>query len=124
MESLSLELASETVIETYKHLVNCYCPTNIEKIHIFCDSQITYNWVNLLAYKFDDLRRRGPLLRNRLNHVLNLSKEHSLHISHICGKSNISDIVSRPYSAKMIKKYSKKNFKPFSCMNLFSYQYR
>ena len=57
----------------------------------------------MVAYKYDDLRKRGPLLKNRINNIIELSKIKTIKISHIRSEDNLSDIITRAYSHKIIQ---------------------
>lgn len=103
LEALSLEISVELCITMYRYFTDAQCSINIENIYIFSDSQITLNWLQMVAYKYDDLRKRGPLLKNRINNIIELSKIKSIKVSHIRSENNLSDLITRAYSHKIIQ---------------------
>ena len=99
-----MEFGVETLIDCYKHFTDSYCNLNIDKLYLFTDSMICIHWLNSLIYKYSDLRKKGPLLKNRLNNIAELCKIKSINFAHIKGNNNLADVISRNMSDKMILK--------------------
>ena len=104
LEALAMEFGTNMLISAYKFFTESYCPINIENLYLFTDSMICVHWLNSLVYKYNDLRNKGPLLRNRLNNIAELCKVKSIKFAHIKGNDNLADIISRNMSDNLIKK--------------------
>ena len=103
---MAINLGVECLIDIHNELAGptCVCPINISGLHILSDSQLCLSWLQSYSDKFSKLNKLSTFVQNRLNSISNLCKIKSVTFTHIAGKENPADCITRPLSYKLLMK--------------------
>ena len=106
LELLAINLGVECLMDVHNELAGptCISPINISQLHILSDSQVCLSWLQSYSDRFSKLNKLSTFVQNRLNSISNLCKTHNVTFTHIAGKENPADCITRPLSYKLLMK--------------------
>src|SRR5215469_12323698 len=91
-------------MEMYEQLINAFIPIKINKLHVYTDSMVIMYWVIQKSQKFEKIERKGLIINNQLDAIVNLCERKAITFHHIEGFKNPADFVTRIMSYKVLSK--------------------
>ena len=74
------------------------------RVDFFTDSTKALNWLSAKTTKFSKIEKKGVVVNNALNKIVQITDSCPMTFSHVDGSSNPADFVTRQTSAKILCK--------------------
>ena len=102
LELIAVRMGVELVQNIFSELCRAFCPINISNVSMYTDSMIVFCRLNSKSTQCGKIERKGPMINNALDKICTLCKKKSINFHHIVGKDNVSDLVTRCISPKIL----------------------
>ena len=79
-------------------------PIDITKMKLFSDSSISLNWLAQYSITYKKMNKISVFNINRLKNVEKICSEFPIEFSHVAGKENPADCITRPISYNVLSK--------------------
>ena len=100
LELQAIDLAVETIIDTYNELSgpSCVQPISIESLFIYSDSVVALSWINSYINLFEKMNGKSTFILNRLQNISMKCQLQPITFSFVSGEQNPADCISRTVS--------------------------
>lgn len=102
LELSAVRLGVHHIMDVYQDFTSAFSPININTLRLYTDSTIVLNWLIKRCIKHDKIERKGNIINNLLDTVVEMCEKKPVHFYHINGKKNPADCVTRVVSAKVL----------------------
>jgi len=104
LELTALDFGVDCALEFYNELKNSFCPIVFRELHVYTDSSIALSWLATKTLKSGKIERKGGVINNCLDRIVDNCKIFPINFHHINGITNPADKVTRCISASVLSR--------------------